>query len=393
MQILTGFGLRIKGFFLFIRVVSSLSLILTVSILMAQDRASRDQIKAFAKHHSELFKLQKAEAVRLAKENGWVIKKSIPGGGQMEIMAIGPNITDNVDAAIASGTNELWADSSSGLNLDGAGFLIGEWDGGRVKQLHQEFNNGSGTRVTLNDGLIDLSDHSTHVAGTLIAEGQQNQAHGMAPAALLHSYDWNDDIGEMADAYADDGLILSNHSYGKVRGWYKDEGDTWYWYGDIEISETEDYQFGFYGDLAITWDSLAYVCPYYMIVMAAGNDRGEYHSGDHFVMYNGNWIPSNATRDPDGGNDGYDCIGNRGVAKNILTIGAVADIPGGYTEPGDVSMTSFSCWGPTDDGRIKPDIVANGWYLYSSISTSNSSYDSYPGTSMASPTVCGTIAL
>jgi len=45
-------------------------------------------------------------------------------------------------------------------------------------------------------------------------------------------------------------------------------------------------------------------------------------------------------------------------------VGAVNDIPGGYTGPGDVVQSTFSGWGPADDGRIKPDIVANGVDLY-----------------------------
>jgi hypothetical protein len=367
--------------------------------LIGQQNYSRKQIDNFSQHQEMQFKERKAEALEMAGTKGWAVKQNNRDGGQVELIRLGPNgeplyyITDNTDAAITSGTNELWADSSSGLDLTGAGFLIGEWDGGRVRQPHQEFNNGSGTRVTLNDGLITQSDHSTHVAGTLIAEGQLAAAHGMAPEALLHTYDWNEDISEMANEYASNHLTLSNHSYGFIHGWYKDDGNVWWWYGDLEISATEDYHFGFYDELSETWDSLAYICPGYLIVKSAGNDRGTSHTGNHWVFYNGDWVLSNAVRDPDGGTDGYDCIGNLGVAKNVLTVGAVNDIPGGYSVPGDVVMTSFSGWGPTDDGRIKPDIVASGSSLYSSIATSNASYTWMSGTSMAAPTACGTLAL
>ena len=40
-------------------------------------------------------------------------------------------------------------------------------------------------------------------------------------------------------------------------------------------------------------------------------------------------------------------------------------LPNGYSGPGGVKMSSFSCWGPTDDGRVKPDIVADGIGIYS----------------------------
>ncbi len=393
-------GLRRKQEVILLLLVGVLFLLLTNPILIAQQDASYEQIKSFAKDQAELFRLQKAEAVRIATEKGWVIKKNLTGGGLMEIMNIGTNgipeyyITDNLNAAITSGTSDLWADSSSGLDLDGAGFLIGEWDGGKVRRHHQEFHDGTYFRITFGDDASDLVDHSTHVAGTLIASGIDNDAHGMAPAALLHTYDWNSDLSEMADAYADDGLKLSNHSYGYIRGWYQDqESGLWYWYGDIEISQTEDYLFGFYDDKARKWDSLTYQCPYYLIVKSAGNDRGDAHTGSHLVLYNGQWIGSDAVRDHDGGTDGYDCLGNQSVSKNLLVVGAVGPIQGGYTGPEDVSLLSFSGFGPTDDGRIKPDIVADGSELYSAISTSDGSYDQMSGTSMASPTVCGTIAL
>jgi trimeric autotransporter adhesin len=381
-------------------IVTGLCVITFISTrLIAQQDPAREQIRKFSLSRDSIQKTGKKAAAAIAIEKGWIIEKQLKDGGKVEIIKLSPGgipqyyITDNIDAAISSGTHELWTGGSTGLDLSGNGFIIGEWDGGRVRQLHQEFNNGSGSRITLGDGLITLSDHSTHVAGTLIAEGQLTAAHGMAPSALLHSYDWNEDISEMADEYLVNGLSLSNHSYGFVHGWYKDDDDDWWWYGDVEISETEDYNFGFYGEEAASWDSLAYLCPNYLIVKSAGNDRGSSHTGDHWVFYNGDWVPSNATRDPDGGANGYDCIGNIGVAKNILTVGAVNDVTNGYEEPGNVIMSAFSSWGPTDDGRIKPDIVANGVNLYSSFSANNAAYDYSSGTSMAAPVACGSMAL
>jgi hypothetical protein len=56
-------------------------------------------------------------------------------------------------------------------------------------------------------------------------------------------------------------------------------------------------------------------------------------------------------------------------------------------------MTSFSGWGPTDDGRIKPDVVTNGITLYSPTASSDTSYASYSGTSVASPGAAGAATL
>ena len=93
---------------------------------------------------------------------------------------------------------------------------------------------------------------------------------------------------------------------------------------------------------------------------------------------------------------GYDCLPLHSVAKNILTVGAVDDLPGGYTPlagPGQVSMAPFSSWGPTDDGRIKPDLVANGVLLLSTWIDEYSPYAVASGTSMASPNVTGSLLL
>lgn len=361
----------------------------------AQPDPEREQLLKLSEFFHQRHQQRKAEVEKLALENGWSVK-SVIDDRESKIIYIDeyglPQAygTSNLNAAQTTGTNQLWLGGSLGLNLTGNNYTIGIWDGGGVRTTHQEF----GSRVTIQDGAA-LSNHGTHVGGTMAASGVQNAARGMAGSVTLRSYDWNDDYSEMGTE-ASGGLILSNHSYGFLRGWEWGSwsGNTgWHWWGNTGISTTEDYLFGFYDAEAQAIDQVAEAAPNYLIVWAAGNNRNDNNTGSHWVRSGANWVSSSASRDRDGGADGFDCIYQNAVAKNILSIGAVEDIPGGWTASGDVVMSDFSGWGPTDDGRIKPDIVANGIDLYSASSSGNTSYTTMSGTSMASPNTTGTLAL
>lgn len=300
---------------------------------------------------------------------------------------------NNLTAARTISSDDVWPGGSSGLNLNGSSTVLGElgiWDAGAVRTTHQEF----GGRVTQIDGATTTHYHATHVAGTLVASGLTSTAKGMSFTAPLASYDWSFDESEMASAAAG-GMNVSNHSYGLIVGWYYSDG-SWYWYGDIGVSQTEEWEFGFYTSYAQEWDEIAYNAPYYTIVNSAGNERdddGPVPGGGHYHWENDQWVWSTDTHNPDGGTNGFDCLGIRACAKNVLTVGAINDISGGYTTPGSVVMSVFSSWGPTDDGRIKPDLVANGISLYSCLDGSDSQYGSLSGTSMASPNAAGSLNL
>ena len=102
------------------------------------------------------------------------------------------------------------------------------------------------------------------------------------------------------------------------------------------------------------------------------------------------------------GNDGPSggSLGQPGDAYNVLTVGAINDF--GTTSRADDSIADFSSRGPTTDGRIKPDIVAPGedtsnpqWGIYSCNYKweTQSDWVDYPGTSMASPHIGGSLVL
>lgn len=304
------------------------------------------------------------------------------------------NTTYNIGAGRTLSTNKVWPGGTVGVSLTGAGMTnrLGIWDGGAVLTSHQEF----GGRVTQTDGSSTLSNHATHVAGTMIASGVDANAKGMSYQATLKAYDWTNDETEMASAAAA-GMLISNHSYGSISGWYYNTGNSrWEWFGDASISTVEDYKFGYYDNGAQSWDDIAQSYPNYLICKAAGNDRGENLSGSTWYYADGTQGSGTAPA-KDGGTLGYDCIATNGTAKNVLTVGAVNKIGGntgnGWTKASDVVMSSFSGWGPTDDGRIKPDVVSPGVSIYSAISTGTTAYDTYNGTSMATPAASGSLLL
>jgi hypothetical protein len=300
--------------------------------------------------------------------------------------------TRNVYAGTSTGADLL---QQGPYNLKGDGQRVGVWDAGAVRASHQEFTG----RVTVNDPVANHF-HSSHVAGTVGATGIAFSAKGMAPLALIESYDWNSDTAEMAaNAMATAGeankLQLSNHSYGFEAGWSGNQ-----WFGTWGNRESDS--FGMYDVFAAQLDAIAYAAPYYLYFKAAGNDRNDTapNPGTTFTYFDGVAVQSKAydpATDPfddNWDNGGYDTVPLEATAKNIISIGAVNDATLGLTRNiGSASMSSFSVWGPTDDGRIKPDVVANGVALTSCGNNSDNSVRILSGTSMASPNAMGTAAL
>ena len=362
---------------------------------LAQTETNVEELMRLSKLFKEQWEANRQEVINYSQTNNVPIRTedSVVTREMQYINEFGmPEYyqTENKNAAATVSTNKVHPGGGAGLSLDGTGMTLHEWDGGAPLTTHQEF----GSRITIGDGTTGSHYHSTHVAGTMIASGVDPYAKGMSPAADLRAFDWNSDDAEMASEAGTYEPMISNHSYGYTRGWtYNSSDGNWYWYGTVSVSPTEDYKFGFYDQSAADWDDIAYNAPYYLICKSAGNDRGDYYSGWHLYWNGSGWSWSNAARDADGGSTGYDCVGSQGTAKNILTVGAVDDIPGGYTKPSDVVMSSFSGWGPADDGRIKPDIVANGVSLYSTMNDSIDAYYSLSGTSMASPNAAGSLML
>jgi serine protease AprX len=81
------------------------------------------------------------------------------------------------------------------------------------------------------------------------------------------------------------------------------------------------------------------------------------------------------------GGNGFGFVGTPGDSAGMLTIGAV-DSGGDYV--------SFSSIGPTVDGRIKPDVMAQG--RDAAVVSSNGNVTTSSGTSFSSPIIAGAVA-
>jgi subtilisin family serine protease len=271
----------------------------------------------------------------------------------------------NLQARFTTGVEYVQSVEGLNLNLEGDGLTIGIWDGGLILNSHQEFN-----KRIVNKRGSELSNHATHVAGTVGALGVRSNAKGMLPKVeLLGYYAFDDDLGPMAEEAAN-GLILSNHSYGLILGW-RYNGNAWQWYGQ---DGPKDLRFGSYTNNSRSIDNIAFNAPFYTIVWSAGNDRSDVGDG---------------TRPPDGP---FNIIGPAATSKNIITVGAITGFEE-YKDPTSAVMSSFSCWGPTNDGRIKPDLVADGVGVVSASSSGDDQYSTLSGTSMSAPNVTGTLGL
>ena len=342
-----------------------LAALLSVTNALSQTLAERQVItanydqQALTLLEDELrkdFETNQRIAFEMAAQKGWETHMTLPNGGNALLVGVFNDgtpkyyTTDNREGAITTRANTVNSGGIAGLDLNGENMIGGVWDGGRVRGTHNLLED----RTTQIDNPGSISNHSTHVSGTMVGSGSQvnGQAKGMAPMAELLTYDFGADEPEMTNAAAN-GLLISNHSYG------------------IASSNVPLWYIGYYDSNARDIDRIVYNAPYYLPICSAGNDR---QSGEN---------PADG---------GYDYLTDKSVAKNNIVVAATFEVLE-YEDASDVFMSSFSSWGPTDDGRIKPDISAKGVNMYSASGGSNASYTNMSGTSMATPNVSGSLLL
>ena len=231
-----------------------------------------------------------------------------------------------------------------GRGLTGKGVKVGIWDSNVEKhadygkRLHQQ---------EFESTVISSGGHGMHVAGTVAGAGLLDPtAMGMAPEADIYTYNFNVQSNnkrayqEMLEAYQQFGISITQNSYGIHLSNVCDFVD------QLSYNSTSD---------ALALDNLVSKNPTLLLVFAAGNDQGAC---------------------------GLDYLSSTNRQKNVLHVGAV-------NEQGN--MSSFSSWGPMDDGRLLPTVCAKGVDVWSTLP--GDSYGPMDGTSMACPGASGLMAL
>ena len=260
---------------------------------------------------------------------------------------MGINTVDNAFITELNGSGQTVAVGDSGLDGDHGDFT------GSLSGV---------TSVTPGDSSTadPSSGHGTHVACTVLGSGFRSSGgyKGIAPEANLYFQAMEDDDSGALYSYGINSMLNSAYNAGArihTNSWGAGSG-----FGSYS-TQSEDAD-----DRTSTWDQY-WSYDGMTVLFAAGNER----------------------------NDG---VSPPGTAKNVITIGGHKNRYSGAPD----EMYYWSSRGPTDDGRIKPDLVAPGDYVRSckaqEASDAQGSWDNtwyleYSGTSMATPAAAGASAL
>ncbi len=220
----------------------------------------------------------------------------------------------------------------------------------------------------------DESGHGTHVMGSVAGdrlEAIDSGPSGMTSSASNPGYDNDDGMAPNAQLLVQDIGGMHENEDGELEPTLTGRGSSPMWKQAYEAGvRIHSNSYGSDGDGAYSFsdllvDNTLHELEDMLIVFAAGND----------------------------GSLGSNSIGSPGNGKNVLTVGAL-------THGNGSSVVLFSSRGPTDDGRLKPDIMATGASIESAADDGeNSTTISMPergtksGTSMATPITAGASAL
>jgi len=279
--------------------------------------------------------------------------------------------------------NEAWAfnrsmDAFEGIT--GEGVIVDVTDTG-MDGTHQAFSGRTKSWSAIEPGRIQWTDpvgHGTHVAGIVLGDGSYRQEEdqfyhdtfdgkyaGIAPEADL-----------VAQSLYGPGI---NFTYRNITKWSVQHG------ADISQNSWGNHWDGYWGNYTI-------VCRDYDNTTRDADWTTPGNQSLLVVFSAGN-----------SGISGNQTLSTNAMAKNIISVGATGN---GKNVTGQDEVWLRSSKGLTDDGRIKPDLVAPGdevvstWAIEDSGSSGNlpadagaHSYIAFGGTSMSSPVVSGSAAL
>jgi subtilisin family serine protease len=250
-----------------------------------------------------------------------------------------PQVQNNSISALLMRVNEVQAPE---IGLSGDGVRVGIFDGGAIDP-HPEFRD----RLTIAETSV-VSAHATHVAGTVAASGASDaRLKGMAPKSSLYSYTFNGDVPtKLLLARRDYGIEVSQNSWSAVINDTLNNCDTFGEYGTRE----RDF------DRLIAGQGIS-------VVFSIGNDRDDPYCAI-------------------GSRGGFHTAGRPAAAKNTIAVAAIDSLQ---------AMSVFSNYGPTRDGRLKPDLAALGVSVRSTYPSGLTG--TLTGTSMSAPAVSGALAL
>lgn len=274
--------------------------------------------------------------------------------------------------------------------LDGTGVGLFVYDVGTVLETHETFDAGGGSRVTLIETTPESTGwHATRVAATAAGDGSGSTAlgaRGVAPSVDIFSagivrnggtilfWDETADIEtDYTTARVDHSADLANNALSSniARNNFNCAVE-----GDYGLSSA-------LLDGIVRGDNASVGSPV-ITIWSMGNERTAKCTGLFcFDPAKGRCGAGYATTPPPS------------CAKNPIHVGGV------YSDGS--AMTPPSSWGPCDDGRLKPTVVAPACetgrvtgedYIYNALETGDSDYgDSGCGTSYATATVSGIASL
>lgn len=246
-----------------------------------------------------------------------------------------PGMPENEVGRALHRSNAIFQEFAGGLPYDGTGVQVQMQDDGGIGP-HLDYQGRIGAQFSNNFNPSD--NHGDHVAGTIMSAGNLDpQGRGMAPGATLWVYNYGQFNDSIVAHYAKYGIRITSSSYsnGCNRG---------------------------YTAVTVDHDQETRLYPELIHVFSAGNSNGQncgYGAG-------GQW--GNIT-------------GGHKVGKNVLAVANVDRFD---------NIAGSSSRGPAHDGRIKPEVAAQGTAVYSTIPPYD--YDNFTGTSMACPGVSGSLA-